>query len=278
MRFFFHQALIIGAAVCLVSGLLSAQDGSSVHSTNAQPAPDPKPTASSADPASKSNIEPAVKPDNQSSAQQEEPPKRMFGMIPDFENTNDTAANRRPLTVREKYILSLHQAFDISAHIGDAFQAALEQAGNGQPHYGQGWGAYGERFAANEGDQITSSIFIYGFLPSILHEDPRYFRQGRGSAMARLWYAINRTFVTRKDKGTTGFNTSCTLGQLMSAGVSVSYYPPQDRSVGHVFSNWAVNLGGNSGYNVLSEYYPDLMHSIFHRHDKPQVQLQTGTR
>jgi hypothetical protein len=55
------------------------------------------------------------------------PSKRMFGMIPDFENTNDIPANRHSLTVREKYILSLHQAFDISAHVGNAFQAALNR-------------------------------------------------------------------------------------------------------------------------------------------------------
>jgi len=196
----------------------------------------------------------------------EPPPKRMFGMIPDFENTNDTDANRKPLTVREKYILSLHQSFDFSAHVGNAFQAGLQQAANGQPRYGQGWGAYGERFAANEGDQISGSILIYGVLPSLLHDDPRYFRQGRGRAMARVWYAINRTFVTRRDKGTSGFNTSQIVGQLISCGISTSYYPPQDRSTSRVFSNWAVNLGGNSAYNVLSEYYPDLMRFVFHRH------------
>lgn len=197
------------------------------------------------------------------------PPKRMFGMIPDFENTNDIPANRHPLTLREKYILSLHQAFDISAHIGNAFQAALQQWGNGQPRYGQGWNAYGKRFAAAEGDQITGSILIYGVLPSILHEDPRYFRQGRGSAIARTWYAINRTFVARRDKGTSGFNSAETFGQLISCGISTSYYPPQDRGVSRVFSNWGVNLGGNSAYNVLSEYYPDLMRGLFHRRPKP---------
>jgi hypothetical protein len=82
--------------------------------------------------------------------------------------------------VQEKYTLSMHQAFDISAHIGNAFQAALQQAANGQPRYGQGWGAYGERFAANEGDQITGSILIYGVLPSILHEDPQLFSARQG--------------------------------------------------------------------------------------------------
>jgi hypothetical protein len=234
---------------------------------NRQPADDSKNDSPSA-------VNPSLEPSavQPSSPDLAPPPKRMFGMIPDFENTNDIPANRKPLTVQEKYILSLHQSFDISAHIGNAFQASLQQAANGQPDYGQGWGGYGKRFAAAEGDQITGSILIYGFLPSILHEDPRYFRQGRGSTFARVWYAINRTFVTRTDKGTSRFNNSETFGQLISCGISTSYYPPLDRSVDKVFSNWAVNLGGNSAYNVLSEYYPDVMRALFHRHQKPAAQ------
>jgi hypothetical protein len=247
--------------------LLATPEGQeSGHGTNAQQAQDWKPDPP-LQPANPHTEQAAGKSSNQDLAP---PPKRMFGMIPGFENTNDIPANRHPLTVREKYALSLHQAFDISAHIGNAFQAGLQQAANGQPRYGQGWGAYGERFAAAEGDQITGSILIYGVLPSILHEDPRYFRQGRGSTIARMWYAINRTFVTRTDKGTSRFNTSQTLGQLMSCSISTSYYPPHDRDPDRVFSNWAVNLGGNSAYNVLSEYYPELIRALFHRHAKPE--------
>jgi hypothetical protein len=200
-----------------------------------------------------------------------DPPKRMFGMIPDFQNTNDVPANRDPLTIPEKYILSLHQALDVSAHIGNAFQAALQQAANGQPHYGEGGNAYGKRFAASEGDQISGSLLIYGVLPSLLHEDPRYFRQGRGSMLARVWYAVNRTFVTRRDDGSSGFNNSEILGQLISCGISTTYYPQQDRSVSRVFSNWGVNLGGNSAYNVLSEYYSDMKRVLFQRHRSPVV-------
>jgi hypothetical protein len=242
------------------------QGQQSAHETKPQPTPDSKansPTPTDANPQADPGAGKSSDPESEAL------PKRMFGMIPDFENTNDIPVNRRPLTVREKYILSLHQAFDISAHVGNAFQAALQQAANGQPDYGQGWGAYGKRFAANEGDQITSSILIYGVLPSILHEDPRYFRQGKGPTMARVWYAINRTFVARKDKGTSGCNNSELFGQLISNGISTSYYPPRDRSVSRVFSNWGVNLGGNSAYNVLSEYYPDFMRELFHRHPKP---------
>jgi hypothetical protein len=33
-----------------------------------------------------------------------------------------------------------------------------------------------------------------------------------------------------------------------------------------------VNLGGNSADNVLSEYYPDMMRALFHRHAQPSPQ------
>ena len=259
------RILLVVLMSCVFARALSVQNSVETNPQQMLDAESDPPSPSAANP-------PAIPAPEKPAAQDlAEPPKRMFGMIPDFENTNDTPANRHPLTIREKYILSLHQAFDISAHIGNAFQAALEQAANGQPRYGQGWDAYGKRFAANEGDQISGSILIYGVLPSILHEDPRYFRQGRGSTVSRIWYAATRTLVTRRDSGASGFSASETLGQLMSCGISTSYYPQQDRSASRVFSNWVVNLGGNSAYNVLSEYYPDMMRSLFQRHRRPVV-------
>jgi hypothetical protein len=86
-----------------------------------------------------------------------------------------------------------------------------------------------------------------------------------------MWYAANRTFVTRRDNGTSGFNNSEAFGQLMSCGISTSHYPQKDRSVGHVFSNWGVNLGGNSAYDALLEFYPDMKRALFQRHRRPVV-------
>ena len=83
--------------------------------------------------------------------------------------------------------------------------------------------------------------------------------------MARAWYAVSRTFVTRKDNGTAEFNTSETLGQLISCGISTSYYPARDRTVRSVSANWAVNLGTNSVFNMFAEFYPDLKRAFFRR-------------
>jgi hypothetical protein len=170
------------------------------------------------------------------------------------------------MSVREKYVLAWHQSVDISAHFGNLFQAALQQASNGQPHYGQGWGPYAQRFGAAEADQVTSSFFIFGFLPHVLHQDPRYFRQGRGRAWYRIHYAATRTLITRTDSGNPTFNTPQVLGQLLQQGISTSYYPAQDRSASAVFQNWGVSLAYTSAYNVMKEFYPDFLRIVFHRH------------
>ena len=95
----------------------------------------------------------------------DEVPKRIFWIIPNFMTTNDQPENQGPLTTKEKYNIAWHQFFDMSAHFGNLVQAAVSQAANSIPHYGQGWGPFGERFLAQEGDQFTGSMLIYGALP-----------------------------------------------------------------------------------------------------------------
>jgi hypothetical protein len=253
------------ARVCGVAGLLLAlvaSAGSAIGQDKPE-APTPK-TKSFPESRAAREQNPSLPSDP--NAQQDENPKRILGIIPNFQTTNDTPVEREPLTVKEKYVLAWHQSVDISAHFGNAFQAALQQASNGQPHYGQGWGPYAQRFGAAEADQVTSSFFIFGFLPHVLHEDPRYFRKARGSAWSRIRYAATRTVITRKDSGDPTFNTPQVLGQLLQQGISTSYYPQQDRTASGVFQNWGINLAYNSAYNALKEYYPDFLRVVFHRH------------
>ncbi len=205
--------------------------------------------------------DPAVQPQ-----QQDQNTKRILGIIPNFQSKDDIPQNQHPLTVKEKYILAYHQTVDFSAHFGNLFQAALQQASNGQPHYGQGWGPYAERFGAAEADQVTSSFFIFGFLPHVLHDDPRYFRKGKGSVWSRITYSASRTVITRTDAGNSAFNIPQVAGQLLQQSISTAYYPPVDRSATGVFQNWGINLAYNCAYNVLKEFYPDFLRIAFHRH------------
>jgi hypothetical protein len=251
-----------------VAGLLLAlvASGGSAIGQDKPDAPAPKtPPASSESPAAGRQNPPTS---SEPSSPQDDNPKRILDIIPNFQTTNDTPGVQEPLTVKEKYVLAYHQTVDFSAHLGNLFQAALQQASNGQPHYGQGWGPYAQRFGAAEADQVTSAFFIFGFLPHVLHQDPRYFRRAKGPVWGRIQYAATRTVISRKDSGDPTFNTPQVLGQLLQQGISTSYYPQQDRSASSVFQNWGINLAYNSAYNVLKEFYPDLLRIVFHRHKK----------
>src|SRR5271156_4937485 len=203
-------------------------------------------------PATAPSFAPAPKPDAPS-------PQRILGIIPNFQTTNNQDLHPKPLTAKEKYVLSFHQMFDISAHLGNLIQTTVQQATNGEPHYGEGWGAFAERFAASEGDQYSSCFFIYGFFPAVLHDDPRYFRRGHGSPGARVWYAVSRTVITRTDAQTPTFNAPQVFGQFAQASISNLYYPKEDRTIKGTFTGWGINLAYNSMYNILKEYYPDFL-------------------
>jgi hypothetical protein len=210
--------------------------------------------------------------------QRDENTKRIAGIIPNFQSKDDIPENRHPMTPREKYILAFHQTVDVSEHFGNAFQAMLQQAYNGQPHYGQGWGAYASRFGAAEADQVTSAFFIFGFLPHVLHDDPRYWRKRNGSVWSRIKYSASRTVITYTDDRRNTFNVPQVLGQLLQQGISTAYYPPVDRSASGVFQNWGTNLAYNSAYNVLKEFYPDFLRIVFHRHVNEQDVPPSGAQ
>jgi hypothetical protein len=188
----------------------------------------------------------------------DEVPKRIFFIVPNFMTANDQPENQGPLTPKQKFNIAWHQFWDQSAHFGNLIQASISQAADGLPHYGQGWGAFGERFAAQEGDQFTGSFLIYGIIPTALHQDPRYFRRGKGSSWSRVLYAASRVVIARTDSGRPTLNVSQLVGQMGQAAISLSYYPEQDRSVRGLLSGWAINQGYNIGWNQLKEFTPDL--------------------
>jgi hypothetical protein len=209
---------------------------------------------------------PAVNP--QDVHANDEVPKRIFWIIPNFMTANDQPENKGPLTPKEKFNIAWHQFWDVSAHFGNFIQAGISQAANGLPHYGQGWGPFGERFLAQEGDQFTGSMLIYGVLPTALHQDPRYFRKGRGKALSRIGYAASRVLIARTDSGKPTFNASQMVGQLGQATISATtYYPKQDREVEGVVLGWTINQTYNIGWNQLKEFTPDLG-AYLRRHSK----------
>src|SRR5262249_4138716 len=131
--------------------------------------------------------------------------QRVFGVIPNFYVTYDQ--NPVPLTTRLKFRLAYKSYTDVVTPIGVAFMAGSYQAADGID-YGQGAQGYAKRFGAGMVDTATDEFIGGAILPSLLHQDPRYFYQGTGTKMSRTFHAISSPFVCEGDNGKTQPNYS----------------------------------------------------------------------
>ena len=91
-------------------------------------------------------------------------------------------------------------------------------------------------------------------LPSLLHQDPRYFYLGSGSVRTRAFYAISRAVITRSDSGKSQPNYSRILGSFAAGAIDNLYHPASDRGVGLVVSSGLLNTAGHAADNLLREF------------------------
>jgi hypothetical protein len=185
--------------------------------------------------------------------------QRLMGVIPNFYTSYIYDA--APLTWRQKFSLATRGTFDPVAMIGVGFAAAIEQANNSFPGYGQGAAGYSKRYAAKFVDGRSSDFLTHAVFPALFHQDPRYYYQGVGTVKARLAHAVSSAFVTRSDNGRTVPNYSYLLGNMCAGALSNLYYPPANRGAHLVFTNTAIGLAGRLGTNLLREFVTKRMTS-----------------
>jgi hypothetical protein len=178
--------------------------------------------------------------------------QRVFGFIPNFyvSYDHDDAA---PLTSKMKFELALKVSMDPITVGGIALVAAAKQAGN-TPNFGQGWNAYGERFGATAADGYIDIMIGGAILPSLLHQDPRYFYQGTGGAGSRTRHAILSAFIAKGDNGKWQPNYSTMGGDLATSALSNFYYPKSNRGVGLVFGSFAIATVERISANLAQEF------------------------
>src|SRR5579862_3658852 len=139
------------------------------------------------------------------------PDKRLFGVLPNYRTANESAVYM-PITAKQKFTIASKDSFDYPLGGLAAFIAAYGQLDNSTPSFGQGWAGYGRRVGTAYADQAIGNMMTEGIFPTILHEDPRYFRRGYGGFWSRTFYAATRVLVTKTDSGGTRFNFSEVLG------------------------------------------------------------------
>jgi len=182
---------------------------------------------------------------------QVEETQRAFGIIPNFYVVYDP--NPAPLTTRLKFHLAMKSSTDIVTVLGVGALAGINQAGD-TPNYVQGAKGYGERFGAVAADGFSDIMIGGAILPSLLHQDPRYYYKGTGTNKSRILHAISSPFICRGDSGRPQPNLSSLGGDLSSSALSNLYYPPSNRGAGLVFQNFFISTGERMLSSLVQEF------------------------
>lgn len=177
--------------------------------------------------------------------------QRVLGFIPNFYVSYDK--DPVPLTAKLKFKLALKVSIDPVTFVGSGFIAGINQASR-YPDYPEGMKGYGQRFGSIYLNGLTDIMVGGAILPSILHQDPRYFYQGTGSRKSRLMHALSSPLICRGDNGKWQPNYSSIGGYLASGAIANAYYPEANRGSGLLARVFTIDFSANVANAVLQEF------------------------
>jgi Carboxypeptidase regulatory-like domain len=178
--------------------------------------------------------------------------QRVLGVIPNFYSSFDPHAV--PMDAKQKFQLAFRSEIDPITFAGAAAIAGAEQFRRIYQGYGQEAGGFGKRFAAQYANDFDSRMIGSALLPSLFHQDPRYFYKGTGTIRSRALYAIKSAFICRGDNGKPEFDFSHIGGDFAAGAMSNLYYPEANEGASLIFTNGLIEIGGMAGTNLIREF------------------------
>ena len=174
----------------------------------------------------------------------------------------DLATNAEHLTAKQKLQLAVNDSLSFAAVGGSLFSAALNQARDKWPGYGQGAQGFGKRFGASMGTSASTQFFGTFLFASAFEQDPRFFVRENLSFSQSLRYGLRRVVFTRTDLGLETINTSGLLGPLAAQGLANSYLPDEERTTARTFQRYGTYLALRTGVNFAKQYWPTIFKSL----------------
>jgi hypothetical protein len=188
----------------------------------------------------------------------------ILGIVPDYDTVRNSSGVIQPITPKMKFWLASEDVFDPFSFAIVGIYAGVSQWQNQYPEFGQGAQGYAKRYGGAFADSAVGNYMTEAIWPVILRQDPRYFRMGpKYGFWKRVGYSASRVLITRGDNGRRQFDFSEIIGNGVAAGISAAYYPGSGRNTHAVLDKWALNVGSDSGFNILREFWPDMRQKIF---------------
>jgi hypothetical protein len=243
------------------SALFDAQQAAPSDQTQTQNAPD-NPAPSEVKPPQQNRVEPG--PNLQQNPLPGQQPKRILGLMPNFRAVS-AGATPPPATPKENLIIATRNCFDYSAFVFVGITSLLAEASDVHPQLGKGVGGFGRYYWRGLADKTDGNYWVIFMLPTIFHQDERYYALGQGGIRKRLAYSSTRIFITPSYRGHNSFNASEIFGRGIAQAISITYYPSQTRTPGAIAQKYGYAIGRDALTNVFREFWPDIATHVLHR-------------
>ncbi len=204
-------------------------------------------------------------PANQGAPRSKEQPKRILGMMPNYRAVS-AGAIPPPPTPKQAFKIATQNTFDYSSFVFVGITSLLAESTDAHPKLGEGVAGFGRYYWRGFVDKADGNYLVIFALPTVFHQDERYYAMGEGGFWKRFGYSATRVFITPDYHGKNSFNASELLGRGISQGVSLSYYPSSDRTAGELATKYGYAVLRDALTNVFREFWPDIATHVLHRH------------
>lgn len=204
-------------------------------------------------------------------------PKRILGFMPNFRSVSSGAVVH-PLGWKYNFTVATHQATDYSSFIFLGITSLTAEGMDSHAALGKGVHGYYAYTWRGFLDKTDGTYLAAWLLPSLLHEDTRYYVLGRGSILKRSLYVISRQAVARTYGGADTPNFAGLGSKVLTQVISREYYPSSATDFSALATKFGYSVMRDVGFTAIREFYPtSAAHFVrkHHEHERArQLKLQ----
>jgi hypothetical protein len=191
-------------------------------------------------------------------------PKRILGVMPNYRAVT-AGTIPPPPNSREAFKIATENSFDYSSFVFTGLTSLMAKGTDAHPDLGKGpaglWAYTWRGFL----DKTDGNYMVIWALPTLLHEDERYYAMGHGSKWRRLGYSLSQVGVARSYDHRPVPNLAELLGRAGAQAVSTTYYPAADNNFPDVAAKYSYALLRDGLTNAFREFWPDIATHVLHR-------------
>ena len=192
-------------------------------------------------------------------------PKRILGLMPNYRAVS-AGTIPPPPTPRQAFKIATQNSFDYSSFVFVGITSLLAEGSDAHPQLGKGAAGFGRYYWRGYLDKTDGNYWVIFAMPTMVHEDERYYAKGEGPIFKRGVYAASRILITPNYHGKDGFNAAEIFGRGIAQSISLTYYPSKDQALGPFLEKYGYALGRDALTNTFREFWPDIAVHVLHRH------------